>query len=362
MKTDLANASTQRAGLSKFNLLFVDDEPDIVDSLKRGFRKAHTVLTATSGNEALELLKNNNVDLIISDQRMPGMTGDELLAKAKVMQPDSIRILLTGYSDLESMIKCVNEANIYKYLTKPWEPEVLKLTVDRALEHLDVSRKLKMAAEQLKDAYHDAVTMLSFACEGKDEETSLHVHRVQLYTEVLAREIGLADDDVIHLGIMSILHDIGKLNVSDVILKKPGKLDGDEWQVMKEHTENGVRILGNNQYYSVAREIAGNHHENWDGTGYPKGLKGEEIPLSARIVKIADVFDALTSRRPYKEPWHAERAIEYLKLQANYQFDPNVVEAFLRLQEMGTIEEIMQLAFNVKQLHGDHDSKLQEWC
>lgn len=342
MKTDLTDFSNQKKGLSDFTILFVDDEPDIVDSLRRSFRKVYAVLTATSGNEALELLKTCNVDLIISDQRMPGMTGDELLARAKIMQPDAIRILLTGYSDLESMMKCVNEANIYKYLTKPWEPEVLKLTVDRALEHLDVSRKLKLAAEQLKSAYHDAVTMLSFACEGKDEETSLHVHRVQLYTEVLAREMGFVDDEVSHLGVMSILHDIGKLNISDAILKKPGKLDVNEWHVMKEHSENGVRILGSNQYYSVAREIAGNHHENWDGTGYPKGLKGDEIPLSARIVKVADVFDALTSRRPYKEPWPVERAVEHLQEQANYQFDPKIVEAFLRLLEAGAIGRILQ--------------------
>ena len=343
MKTGLIDSSKQKTELSNFTLLFVDDEPDIVDSLRRSFRKVYTALTATSGNEALELLKTRNVDLIISDQRMPGMTGDELLAKAKVMQPDAIRILLTGYSDLESMIKCVNEANIYKYLTKPWEPEVLRLTVDRALEHLDVSRKLKLAAEQLKTAYHDAVTMLSFACEGKDEETSLHVHRVQLYTEALARKMGFSDNDVHHLGVMSILHDIGKLNISDAILKKPGKLDRNEWHVMKEHSENGVRILGSNQFYSVAREIAGNHHENWDGTGYPKGLKGDEIPLSARIVKVTDVFDALTSRRPYKEPWPVKRAIEHLQEQANHQFDPKIIEAFLCLHEMGAIEQILQL-------------------
>ena len=331
-----------RAIPSGFTLLFVDDEPDIVDSLRRSFRKMYSVLTATSGNEALELLKTRKVDLIISDQRMPGMTGDELLASAKALQPDTIRILLTGYSDLESLVKCVNEASIYKYMTKPWEPEVLRLTVDRALEHLDVARKLKVTAEQLKDAYHDAITMLSFACEGKDEEIHLHVHRVQLLTEVLAREMGFEDDKARHLGIMSILHDIGKLNISDAILRKPGKLDVDEWYVMKKHAENGVRILGSNPYYSVAREIAAGHHENWDGTGYPDGLRGEEIPLSARIVKVADVFDALTSRRPYKEAWPVERAVEFVREQAHYQFDPEVVEAFFRQYNMGTIVRILQ--------------------
>jgi len=325
-----------------FTLLFVDDEPDIVDSLRRSFRKAYTVLTATSGNEALDLLKTHNVDLIISDQRMPGMTGDAMLAMAKELQPDAIRILLTGYSDLESLVKCVNEAGIYKYMTKPWEPEVLKLTVDRALEHLDVARKLKLASEQLEDAYLDAITMLSIACEGKDEDTSLHVRRVQEYTEALAREFGLADEAANHMGVMSILHDIGKLGIPDSILKKPGKLDAEEWHIMKGHAAHGVRILGSNPFYSIAREIAGSHHENWDGTGYPLQQKGEEIPLSARIVRVADVFDALTSRRPYKEPWPLERALDYLREQAGSQFDPKVINVFFHLHELGVVEKIIQ--------------------
>ena len=325
-----------------FTLLFVDDEPDIVDSLRRTFRKGYTVLTATSGDEAVELLRTRPVDLIISDQRMPGLTGDEVLKAAKEMQPDTIRILLTGYSDLESLVKCVNEAGIYKYMTKPWEPEFLRLTVTRALEHLDLERRLKLAVEQLKDAYQDAVTMLSFACEGKDEDTGYHVQRVQHFTEALASEMGLAEEDARHMGVMSILHDVGKLYIPDSILKKPGKLDPAEWEVMQGHAEHGVRILGDNPFYAVAREIARGHHENWDGTGYPKGLKGEEIPLSARIVKVADVFDALTSRRPYKEPWPTERALELLREQAERQFDPGVVDAFMRLHAAGAIARILQ--------------------
>lgn len=324
-----------------FTLLFVDDEQDIVDSLRRSFRKEYKVLTATSGSEALELLKSHNVDLIISDQRMPMMTGDAMLTIAKDLQPDAIRILLTGYSDIESLINCVNEAGIYKYMTKPWEPEMLKLTVDRALEHLDVARRLKLASGQLKDAYLDAVTMLCVACEGKDEDTSLHVRRVQLLTEALARECGVAKDEAEHMGAMSILHDIGKLGIPDSILKKPGKLDAEEWRIMQGHAAYGLRILGNNPFYAVAREIAGNHHENWDGTGYPNQLKGENIPLSARIVKIVDVFDALTSKRPYKEPWPFERALEYLREQAGSQLDPKVVQVFFHLHEQGVIEQII---------------------
>ncbi len=326
----------------RFTVLVVDDEEDIVDSLHRTFRKEYRVITATSGEAAVELLNSQNVDLVISDQRMPSMTGDEVLRVARQVQPEAVRILLTGYSDLESLVRCVNEAGIYKYLTKPWEPEQLKMTVSRALEHLDVSRKLKLAAEQLEEAYQDAVTMLSIACEGKDEDTGFHVQRVQHYTEALAGQMGLAADEARHMGMMSILHDVGKLNIPDAILKKPAGLDEAEWVVMKTHAEHGVRILGSNAFYALAREIAAGHHENWDGSGYPKGLAGAAIPLSARIVKVADVFDALTSRRPYKEPWPLDRVLALLAEESGRQFDPAVVEAFGRLHETGVIVGIME--------------------
>ncbi len=343
MDTKLHGLPGTTTSQTVFTLLFVDDEPDIVDSLRRSFRKAYTVLTATSGNEALEVLKTQNVDLIISDQRMPGMTGDALLAMAKELQPDAIRILLTGYSDLESLVKCVNEAGIYKYMTKPWEPEMLRLTVGRALEHLDMARKFKLASKQIKEAYLEAITMLSVACEGKDETTSAHLRRVQRYTEALARELGQTDEEAQHMGAMSILHDIGKLGIPDSILKKPGKLDEGEWHIMKGHAAHGVHILGSNPFYAIAREIAGSHHENWDGTGYPLQLKGEEIPLSARIVRVADVFDALTTQRPYKKAWSIERALAYMYEQEGTQFDPKVIQAFSRLHEVGAVEKIMHL-------------------
>lgn len=325
---------------SIFTLLVVDDEQDIVDSLHRSFRKDYRVVTANSGPEAVELLHHTPVDLIISDQRMPGMTGDEVLKIARKIQPEAVRILLTGYSDLESLVRCVNEAGIYKYLSKPWEPEQLKLTVSRALEHLDVRRRLDLAAGQLEDAYRDAITMLSIACEGKDEDTGFHVNRVQHYTEALAIKMGFSPEDAHHMGLMSILHDVGKLNIPDAILKKPGALTDDEWLVMKTHAEHGVRILGNNPFYAIAREIAGAHHENWDSSGYPNRLGGEDIPQTARIVKVCDVFDALTSRRPYKEPWSNEDALILLQQEAGRQFDPAVVTAMLELYDSGRITEI----------------------
>jgi len=324
-----------------FTLLFIDDEPDIVNSLKRSFRRGFNVLLATSGTEGLEILKTQSIDLIISDQRMPDITGDKVLAAAKELQPEAVRILLTGYSDIEALTNCVNEASIYKYITKPWEPEQLRLTVVRALESLSLQRRLKHKTAELDQAYEDAVKMLSVACEGKDEDTGYHVQRVQHYTESLALEIGYDALDARHMGIMSILHDVGKLFVPDAILQKPAKLNDEEWVVMKRHPENGARILGNNSFYEIAREISSCHHENYDGSGYPKGLKGEEIPISARIAKVADVFDALSSKRPYKDPWPIAKTLALLREETGRLFDPEVIKNFMALYERGTIRNIM---------------------
>ena len=326
----------------KFKVLCVDDEPDIVSTLRRTFRKDYEVVTSTSGAEGIELIKARPFDLIISDQRMPGVTGDMVLKCAMEEQPDAIRILLTGYSDMESLVKCINEAGIYKYIAKPWEPEMMRLTVVRALESLGLKRKVAHFAEELRKGYVDVVTMLSVACEGRDEDTGFHVLRVQHYTEKLALAMGLPADDADHYGLMSILHDIGKLYVPDLILKKPGKLDDMEWSQMQHHAEFGVKILGTNPFFDIAREIAIAHHEKFDGSGYPKGLKGHDIPLSARIVAVADVFDALTSRRPYKEPWPIDKAIAQIQSMAGSHFDPAVVKCMQDLLEKGEIQDIMK--------------------
>lgn len=326
----------------KFKILCVDDEPDIASTLRRFFRKDYEVTIATSGLEALGLIKTQPFDLIISDQRMPEVTGDMVLRFAMETQPDAVRILLTGYSDMESLIKSVNDAGIYKYITKPWEPEMLRLTVVRALESVSLKKKLDLFTQELKQGYIDVVTMLSVACEGKDEDTGSHVLRVQHYTEQLALEMGVNAADAEHFGLMSILHDIGKLYIPDNILKKPAKLDNEEWGHMQRHSEFGIKILGDNPFFNVAREIAAAHHEKFDGSGYPKGLKGEEIPLPGRIVAVADVFDALTSSRPYKEAWPVEKAIASMQAQAGSHFDPAIIDSLNALLEKGIVQNIMQ--------------------
>ncbi len=321
-------------------LLLVDDDPDVLATLTRSFRKGYKTLSANGGEEGIAFLNIHPVDLIICDQRMPNISGDQVLSHALQIQPDAIRILLTGYADVESLLTCVNDAHIYKYVTKPWDPAELNLTVVRALESLVLKRDLDTARDQLETAYKDAVVMLCLAAEGKDQDTSSHLYRVQHYTEALAVAMGVANETAAHMGLMSMLHDIGKLATPDAILKKPDKLTEEEWDIMREHPLAGVRILGNNPFYETAREISAGHHENYDGTGYPHRLRGDNIPLSARIVKIVDVFDALTTKRPYKEPWPMEEAITHIESHAGIMFDPAMVEELKNLFIDGTLTRI----------------------
>jgi putative two-component system response regulator len=185
-------------------LLVVDDDADVLATLTRSFRKGYKTLSASGGEAALDILNSQPVDLIICDQRMPGVGGVEVLTHAFNVQPQAVRILLTGYTDVESLLACVNEAHIYKYVTKPWIPDDLNFTVVRALESLDLQRELDKARELLETAYKDAVVMLCLAAEGKDEDTSSHLYRVQNYTEALALAVGLNAKDAEHMGLMSI--------------------------------------------------------------------------------------------------------------------------------------------------------------
>lgn len=321
-------------------LLLVDDDPDVLATLTRSFRKGYKTLSANGGEEGIAFLNMHPVDLIICDQRMPHISGDQVLSHALQIQPDAIRILLTGYADVESLLTCVNEAHIYKYVAKPWDPAELNLTVVRALEALVLKRDLDAARDQLESAYKDAVVMLCLAAEGKDQDTSSHLYRVQHYTEALAIAIGIDSGTAAHMGLMSMLHDIGKLATPDAILKKPDKLTAEEWDIMREHPLAGVRILGNNPFYETAREISAGHHENYDGSGYPNGLKGDTIPLSARIVKLADVFDALTTQRPYKQPWSMKDALMHIESHSGVMFDPAMVEELKKLFDDGTLRRI----------------------
>lgn len=202
--------------------------------------------------------------------------------------------------------------------------------------------EMKRLEQRLYEMSLEAIFMLSLAAEAKDNVTGSHLQRVRGYSEAIAEQLGLPEEQIAEIGYSSMMHDVGKLHIPDDILMKAGKLTPGEWEEMKKHPLEGVTILRDKSFYQMARDIAGNHHERWDGFGYPNGKKGEEIPLSSRIVSVADVFDALTTARPYKDAWPADAALTEIIAGKGSFFDPHVVDAFEELYKNGTISEILR--------------------
>ena len=200
--------------------------------------------------------------------------------------------------------------------------------------------KLYRSYAQVKEINLETILRMAVACEAKDENTGGHVQRIQHYVNALWMELGGDQEEAELMGYYSILHDVGKLHIPDAVLQKPGALDSGEWDLMQKHTIYGERILGDKEFFVVAKEIARWHHESPDGSGYPDGLKGGEIPRPAQVTKVADIYDALTGRRPYKEPWPEEKALEELNNLKGTKLEDDVVEAFMRLWREGRIKEI----------------------
>ncbi|MBW1722860.1 MAG: response regulator [Deltaproteobacteria bacterium] len=338
-------------------LLLVDDEQNVLGALKRQLRRErYKILEACSGPQALRLLEEQEIGVVLSDLTMPGMDGITLLGEVKTRFPDTVRILLTGNGTLENAMEAINGLQVFAFLSKPWSREGLKGILARAFEHYnlikenrrllkltqdqnqelmrfnrDLERLVRERTQQMDQAVREGIRMLAIAAEAKDDDTGEHVKRIQEMTLDICRNLGLSDEESDRISFFSTVHDIGKIHVPDAILKKPGPLDPEEWAVMKAHTLVGSRILGVHPFYRTAREIARSHHERWDGTGYPDGLRGHDIPLPARIVAVADVYDALTHSRPYKVAWPVEKALEEMKAQSGKAFDPEILEAFLHV-------------------------------
>lgn len=337
-------------------ILLIDDEMHIVKSLKRLLvRENYLVFYATSALLALEMLKSESINVVICDRMMPEMDGIKVLEKVAELSPDTARILLTGFATMDSAMDAINKSHVFSFLTKPWSNETLIATVRRACEHLDLvlenrefqriiqeqnqelvvlnsslTEKVKERTIQLEEALHEGIYMLAKAAEAKDRTTGDHVNRVKNMSFRICKLIDMSDERSNEIAYSSILHDVGKIHIPDAILNKPGPLDDGEWHIMKTHTIAGESILGDKDFYVTAREIARSHHENWDGTGYPDGLTGEAIPVSARIVAVADVFDALRHDRPYKSAWPFEKIIDEMKSLSGKKFDPLILEEFIR--------------------------------
>jgi putative two-component system response regulator len=316
-------------------ILAVDDEASNLQLLRHILQDQYRLLFAKDGPRALELAMQESPHLILLDVMMPGMTGYETcrLLKRDPATHDIPVIFVTALNDATDEVVGF-EAGAVDYITKPVSPPIVRA---RVRTHLSLVR-----ADELKRTRLEIVQRLGLAAEYKDNETGLHVIRMSHYARTLGLALGMSEeeaDDLLHAAPM---HDVGKIGIPDSILQKPGPLDADEWKVMQSHSSIGGDIIGHHEsgMLAMAHLLAMTHHEKWDGSGYPKGLKGEEIPLVGRIVAIADVFDALTSARPYKQAWPVEQAVEYLEQQRGKHFEPRLVDLFIK--QMPALLEIKQ--------------------
>ena len=309
-------------------VLFVDDEQSIRNAIERMYLERDDVrcLFADSGQEGLNILEHEDVWVVVSDYLMPGMRGIEFLSKAKGLRPDTIRIMMTAYADLSIAIDAINKSEAYRFVTKPWNNQELMDTVDEALMRYQLIQSLSCEDENV-------YLSLAQTVELKDPYTKGHCDRVARYAVSLAQAAGLADGVINDIKHGSWLHDCGKIGVPEGILNFPGLLSEDDLETVMQHPRWGSEVARQARMSDTVINIILYHHERYDGTGYPSGLKGENIPIEARIVAIADVFDALYSDRPYRHAYDFERAIEIMGEMTETHFDPHLTELFRPIAE-----------------------------
>jgi putative nucleotidyltransferase with HDIG domain len=332
----------------KPSLLIVDDEPDVRNVLYDLLSESYVCGEASSAEDALRQLREAPAELVISDITMKAMSGLEMIPYVKAISPETVIVMISGMQTIESAIDALR-LGAFDYLMKPFDLRQVEAAIARAYEHHELivakrlyenhleelvdqrTMELDKALGSLENAYRSTLQALTAALETRDSETHGHSERVVTFSLRLGREYGLNAQEMKALEFGSLLHDIGKIGVPDAILLKPAKLTDEEWIRMRQHPLHGQQILRGIKFLEGAARVVAQHHEQWDGSGYPLGLKGEEIDICARIFSVADAFDAITSDRVYRKGRAYEAAAKELDEWSNRQFDPKVVEAFHRV-------------------------------
>jgi putative two-component system response regulator len=306
---------------SRSRILIVDDEAVNLRVLKKTLGDSYELYFAKTGKDALTLVNEERPHLILLDVMMPNMTGFEVceVIKKNPLIKNIPIIFVTALNDAGDETRGF-ELGAVDYITKPFSPAVVRA---RVKNHLSL-----VQADELRRTRLQVIQRLGRASEYKDNETGMHIMRMSHYSRLIALAFGFsaaAADNLFHAAPM---HDIGKIGIPDHIMLKPGKLSDEEFTIMKTHPQIGAEILGDadSDLIRLAKVVSLTHHEKWDGTGYPEGLKGENIPIAGRIVAVADVFDALTSKRPYKEAWTVEKTLELMRSQKGIHFDPKLID------------------------------------
>ncbi len=347
-------------------VLFVDDEPNILRAIQRVLRNERmTVLTATSAEEAVNILAHTEVHAVVSDQDMPGTNGVELLAQVRDHHPAIVRMMLTGYTAMDIAVEAINRGEIFRLIMKPWNEEELKTILRQAFDHFDLkheirrlnqvtrsqnfslqdmnksleakvrdrTRQLDEKNHELKTAYIQTIRALAEAIDAKDAYTRGHSERVAVYAARIARKMKLETPLIERIYFAGLLHDVGKIGIPDAIIAKPDRLNDEEYQEIKKHPEIGAKILEPVEFLRQIVPCVRHHHEWFDGSdrGYPERLISHAIPLPSRIILVADTTEAMTSDRPYRKGLPLNRVTSELQKFSGSQFDPVVVHAFLDL-------------------------------
>jgi response regulator RpfG family c-di-GMP phosphodiesterase len=332
----------------RVRVLIVDDEPDIREMLCDLLGFDYDCSAVPSAEDALALLRDSKFHLVVSDITMGRMSGLQMIPHVLAKSPDTVVVMISGMQTIESAIEALR-LGAFDYIMKPFDLRQVEAAVKRAIEHYELreakrsyehrleelveqrTSELDQALSSLEDAYRSTLKALTAALETRDAETHGHSERVVTFSLRLGRELGLGKDQMKSLEFGSLLHDIGKIGVPDAILRKPAKLTEEEWMRMREHPLQGQQILRDIEFLSGAARVVAQHHEKWDGSGYPLGLRGDQIDLNARIFAVADAFDAMISDRVYRRGRSYEAAAEELDKWSGRQFDPQVVAAFHRV-------------------------------
>lgn len=333
----------------RVRILVVDDEPEIRDVLCELLGSDYECSAAPSAEDALELIDSEQTfTLVISDITMGELSGLEMIPHVLQRSPETVVVMISGMQTVESAIEALR-VGAFDYVMKPFDLRQVEAVVRRAIEHYDLRAskrryenhleelveqrtiQLDRALDSLEDAYRSTLKALTAALESRDSETHGHSQRVVTFSLRLGRELDLTPTQLRALEFGSMLHDIGKIGVPDAILRKPAKLTEQEWVAMRQHPDQGRLILRGIEFLEGAARVVAQHHEKWDGSGYPQGLKGEEIDLNARIFMVADAFDAMISDRVYRAGRPYEAAADELDRCAGQHFDPTIVRAFHRV-------------------------------
>lgn len=335
-----------------YTILIVDDTPVNIDILNNILHDTYNVKVANNGERALKIANSDSPpDLILLDVMMPDMDGFEVckILKENIDTKKIPIIFVTAKGEVTDESKGF-ELGAVDYITKPVSMPIVLARVKTHLALYDQKRflegQVRERTEQLHKTQLEIIRKLGRAAEYKDNETGLHVIRMSKYAQQIALAYGLSEDESELLLNAAPMHDIGKIGIPDNVLQKPGKLDKEEWEIMTQHPRMGSEIIGEqtSELLKAAKIAAATHHEKWNGKGYPNNIKGEDIPIYGRIISIADVFDALTSVRPYKKAWPVEEAVDLIKRESGEQFDPAVVDAFFK-----AFDKIME----IKEKHAD---------